>query len=224
MSDLAPPLASAQLEVANCDFKLAGLVDSQVPSHPASPEVVTRCNHLREGNPMMKSLVPAARIERAILVIRGQRVMVDADLAELYGVSTKRLNEQVKRNASRFPADFAFALTAEEKAEVVANCDHLARLKFSPTFPRAFTEHGALMLASVLNSETAIAVSVAVVRAFVRLREMAASHEDLARKLDALERKYDESFRIVFTAIRKMMVLEAKPRRRIGFGSKPHGE
>lgn len=97
---------------------------------------------------MNKDLVRVERIERSILVIRGLRVMVDADLAELYGVSTKRLNQQVKRNKKRFPVDFVFQLSAEEKAEVVANRDHLARLKFSPTRPRAFTEHGALMVAS----------------------------------------------------------------------------
>ena len=93
--------------------------------------------------------VPMERVENMILLIRGQKVMLDADLAELYGVPTKRLNEQVKRNAERFPDDFMFVLTAEEKAEVVAKCDHLKRLRFSPTKPFAFTEHGALMLASV---------------------------------------------------------------------------
>ncbi len=96
-------------------------------------------------------LVPT-NLDALIVEIRGQRVILDADLAAIYGVSTKRLNEQVKRNEDRFPPDFAFQLTAGEKAEVVANCDHLARLKFSPVFPRAFTEHGALMAANVLNS------------------------------------------------------------------------
>lgn len=91
-------------------------------------------------------------IESRILLIRGQKVMLDSDLAKLYGVSTKRLNEQVKRNQKRFPADFMFKLTAKEKAEVVANCDHLSRLRFSPVLPNAFTEHGALMAASVLNT------------------------------------------------------------------------
>ena len=98
--------------------------------------------------------------------------MLDADLAGLYGVTTKRLNEQVKRNRKRFPADFMFQLTSREKAEVVANCDHLTRLKFSPTNPFAFTEHGAVMVASVINSERAVEVSVYVVRAFVKLREL----------------------------------------------------
>ena len=99
----------------------------------------------------MKDLLPTERIERTILLIRGQKVILDMDLARLYGVTTKRLNEQVKRNRKRFPADFMFRLTVEEKAEVVANCDHLTKLRFSPGLPQAFTEHGAVMLASVLN-------------------------------------------------------------------------
>src|SRR3974390_3316747 len=113
--------------------------------------------------------------------------MLDSDLAELYGVETKRLNEQVRRNLNRFPSDFMFQLTETEKSEVVANCDHLARLKFSPHLPSAFTEHGALMLANVLNSKRAAQTSVQVVRAFVRLRQILASNAGLARKLAALE-------------------------------------
>ncbi len=111
-------------------------------------------------------------IERKILLIRGQKVMLDSDLAKLYGVTTKRLNEQVKRNKSRFPEDFMFQLTVDEKAEVVASCDHLSRLKFSPVLPFAFAEHGAIMAASVLNTQRAADVSIYVVRAFVRLREI----------------------------------------------------
>lgn len=112
-----------------------------------------------------KTIIPSARIERAILMIRGHKVMLDADLAYLYGVTTKRLNEQVKRNRKRFPNDFMFQLTPREKAEVVAICDHLSSLKFSPALAYAFTEHGAIMLASVLNSRTAAQVSIQVVRA-----------------------------------------------------------
>jgi hypothetical protein len=110
--------------------------------------------------PDKQAIIPVERIEHAILLIRGQRVMLDADLARLYGVSTKRLNEQVKRNRDRLPEDFMFQLTPDEKAEVVANCDHLQRLKFSPALPYAFTEHGAIMVASVLNTSRAIEVSV----------------------------------------------------------------
>jgi hypothetical protein len=144
-------------------------------------------------------------IEKAILLIRGQRIMLDADLASLYGVTTKRLNEQVKRNRGRFPADFMFRLTAREKAEVVANCDHLTRLRFSAALPYAFTEHGAIMLASVLNSRVAIVASVQIVRAFVRLRELLSTHQDLAGKLVELERRYDRQFKAVFDAIRELM-------------------
>jgi ORF6N domain len=165
-------------------------------------------------------LIPAERIVRGILWLRGERVMLDVDLAQLYGVSTKRLNEQVKRNRKRFPADFMFVLTAKEKAEVVANCDHLQRLKFSPTLPRAFTEHGAVMLASVLNSPVAVDTSIQIVRAFVRLREILATHKEIARKLEELEKRYDEQFTIVFEAIRQLM--EPPPEKakgRIGFRS-----
>jgi len=144
--------------------------------------------------------------------------MVDADLARLYGVSTKRLNEQVKRNRSRFPTDFMFQLTAQEKEQVVANCDHLRRLKFSPALPYAFTEHGAVMLASVLSSPVAVQASIQVVRAFLRLREILATHKDLAQQLEALEKKYDAQFRVVFDAIRKLMEpAPLAPGRRIGF-------
>lgn len=160
----------------------------------------------------------APRVESLILLIRGQRVMVDADLAALYGVSTKRLNEQVRRNARRFPEDFCFQLSPAEKAEVVANCDHLARLRFSPSRPYAFTEHGAIMAANVLNSPRAVEMSVHVVRAFVRLREMVLSHKVLVQRLDELEARYDERFKVVFNAIRRLMAPpEPKPKRKIGF-------
>ena len=113
--------------------------------------------------------------------------MIDADPAALYGVPTKWLNEQVRRNAGRFPEDSCFQLSPAENAEVVANCDHLARLKFSPSLPYAFTEHGAIMAANVLNSARAVKMSVHVVRAFVRLRELIASHKELVKRLDELE-------------------------------------
>jgi hypothetical protein len=168
-----------------------------------------------------QALIPAERIEQAILLIRGQKVMLDADLAKLYGVSTKRLNEQVKRNRGRFPADFLIQLTARETAEVVANCDHLKRLKFSPTRPYAFTEHGAIMVASILSTQRAIEVSVYVVRAFVRLRQVLATHKELAHKLAELERKvetHDEAIRSLFEAIRQLMAPPPEPKRgRIGF-------
>jgi len=143
--------------------------------------------------------------------------MVDADLADLYGVTTKQLNQQVKRNRDRFPSDFMFRLTKEEKTKVVANCDHLKRLKFSPVLPHAFTEHGALMLASVLNSPVAVHTSIEVVRAFIRMREAIMSYKGLAKKLDAMEERYDVQFKVVFDAIRELMTPVARKRTRIRF-------
>jgi hypothetical protein len=159
-----------------------------------------------------QSIVPVELIERKILLIRRQKIMLDADLARLYGVPTKRLNEQVKRNNLRFPEDFMFQLTAAEKSEVVAICDHLTRLKYSPVLPYAFTEHGAIMLASVLNTPRAVEVSVYVVRAFVKLREILATHTRLAQKLTELERKlesHDTHIRTLFDAIRQLMTAPA---------------
>jgi len=157
------------------------------------------------------SIIPLERITNSILLIRGMRVMIDADLARLYGVSTKRLNEQVRRNRDRFPADFMFQLSIEEKVEVVANCDHLENLKFSPSLPFAFTEHGALMLASVLNSPKAVETSIYIVRAFIRIREILATHKDLARKLVDLERtiaQHDAQIQTIVKALRELMAPE----------------
>lgn len=177
----------------------------------------------RSPSTRQQLLVPAERVERSILVVRGRKVMLDADLAALYGVSTKRLNEQVRRNKDRFPDDFMFRLVAKEKAEVVANCDHLRTLKFSPNLPHAFTEHGAIMAASVLNTERAVKVSVYVVRAFVKLREMLTTQKDFARKLEDLEKKlaeHDDKFKVVFQAIRELMEpVTVPPKRRIGFST-----
>ncbi len=135
------------------------------------------------------SVISSIPLERRILTIRGEKVILGGDLAELYGVTTKALNQAVKRNADRFPADFAFLLTDGEKSEVVTNCDHLARLKFSPVLPRAFTEHGAIMAANVLNSSQAIHMSVFVIRAFVKMRAALEDTRELAKKLAALEQE-----------------------------------
>ncbi|HPA71209.1 MAG TPA: ORF6N domain-containing protein [Spirochaetota bacterium] len=160
-------------------------------------------------------------IEHRILVIRGLRVMLDADLAELYNVPTKRLNEQVKRNMVRFPSDFVFRLTAAEKVEVVANCDHLAGLKFSKTLPHAFTEHGAIMAACVLNSPRAVEMSVFIVRAFIKLRETLSTSRALAGKLAELEEKvgsHNGKIQAIISTIRMLMgEKDASPRRKIGF-------
>jgi hypothetical protein len=163
-------------------------------------------------------LVAVHRIERSILWIRGQRVMLDADLAFLYGVPTKVLNQAVRRNRERFPGDFMFRLTGREKAKVATDCDHLARMKFSSALPHAFTEHGAIMLASVLNSPKAIEVSLQIVRTFVRLREILASHAELSRRLDEMEKRHDRRFTQVFAALRELLEVPAPPaRKRIGF-------
>ena len=162
--------------------------------------------------------MPARPLETRIILVRGERVMIDADLAAVYGVPTKALNQAVKRNPRRFPADFAFRLSAAEKSEVVTNCDHLARLRFASARPYAFTEHGAIMAANVLSSRRAVELSVEVVRAFARLRELVASHKDLAKRLDELESRYDRQFKAVFDAIRELMrPPEPKMKRKIGF-------
>jgi ORF6N domain len=166
-----------------------------------------------------ESLIPTERIERAILFIRGEKVMLDADLAALYGVSTKALNQAVKRNSLRFPDDFMFRLTVKEAAELNRSQFVTGSQKHrDPRFPpNAFTEHGALMAANVLNTERAAQTSVAVVRAFVRLRQLLSSNAELARRLEALERKYDSQFKVVFDAIRQLMSQSDKPKRQIGF-------
>jgi ORF6N domain len=171
------------------------------------------------------------RIESRIQSIRGLRVMVDADLAELYGVPTKALNQAVKRNAARFPADFMFQLNASEKAEVVTNCDHLEKLKFSKALPYAFTEYGAIALANVLASTQAIEMGLYVVRAFVHLRQAAGLHADLAQRLTELEHKTElveiehdtfsrntrTQLKQVFDALRGLMTPPSSPKRPIGF-------
>ncbi len=167
--------------------------------------------------------VPAARIDRSILLIRGVKVILDADLAQLYGVSTKAFNQAVKRNKDRFPDDFTFRLTKDEKREVVTICDHLQRLRFSPVLPVAFTEHGAIMAATVLNSDRAIKLSVFVVRAFLKLREMLGTQKEFGHKLGELEKKFaehDKKFTVVFEAIRELMQpTPVPPKRRIGFAA-----
>jgi len=143
--------------------------------------------------------------------------MVDRDLAELYEVTTKALNQAVKRNKNRFPREFMFRLTFKEKKELVTNCDRFASLKYSTSLPCVFTEHGVAMLSSVLNSERAIQVNIAIVKTFIRLREILNSHKKLAEKIEALENKYDTQFKVVFEAIRQLMREEEKPKAPMGF-------
>jgi hypothetical protein len=168
-----------------------------------------------------KDVVRIGDIQQRILMIRGEKVVLDADLADFYGVATKRLNEQVKRNKDRFPEDFGFRLTEDEKSEVVAKCDHLHKLKYSQALPLAFTEHGALMAASVLSTERAVEMSVFVVRAFVAMRRGFIQDEQLSHRLDLLERQlteHDNKIRELVEAIRQLMAPKMVPiNRRIGF-------
>jgi len=162
-------------------------------------------------------LLPSELIERRILVIRGQRVMLDVHLAELYQVETKALKRGVRRNRERFPIDFMFELTAEEHTALRYHFGTLKRGEHSKYPPYVFTEQGIAMLSTVLHSSRAIRVNIEIMRAFVRLREILATHKDLARKLEDLEKKYDSQFKIVFDAIRQLMLPSEKPKRRIGF-------
>ena len=162
-------------------------------------------------------LIPRETIESKIFLIRGKKVMLDADLAQLYGVETKHLNRQVRRNISRFPKDFMFQLNEGEKKELVTKCHRFNKLKHSISFPYAFTEYGALMLANVIKSSIAIEVSILIVRAFVRLREILSTHKELKEKIEAMEAKYDYQFKVVFDAIKELLTPPEKPKRRIGF-------
>jgi phage regulator Rha-like protein len=169
-----------------------------------------------------KSLVPNELIASKILLIRDQKVMVDSDIAELYGVTTKRLNEQVKRNESRFPSNFMFELTKEEKNEVVANCDHLEKLKFSAVLPKVFTEHGIMMVANVLTSERAINVSIQIIEVFIKKREILTDSlsvkldiEDIKKKLSNQSKNIELVFQYLDELTEKKDTEE--PRIKIGY-------
>jgi len=171
------------------------------------------------------STVPSERIQKAIFLIRGQKVMLDKDLAELYGVSTSVLNKAVTRNIDRFPPDFMFRLTSEEFSDLKF---HFGTSSWGGTRkrPRAFTEQGVAMLSSVLRSKRAVQVNIEIMRAFVRLREILASHSELARKLEELEERivdHDEQLQAVFEAIRQLMTPPENPDRRIGFEVRERG-
>lgn len=168
------------------------------------------------------TLVPADRIEQRIVVLRRQKVMLDSDLAALYGVPAKVLNQAVKRNAARFPSDFMFQLTQEEHRTLRSQSVTLktGRGQHRKYRPYAFTEQGVAMLSSVLGSPRAVQVNIEIMRAFVRLRTMVSSVKDLSRKLDSLEQKYDKQFKAVFDAIRQLMAPPAKSGGAIGFRSR----
>jgi hypothetical protein len=159
-------------------------------------------------------------VRQQILKVRGHRVMLDGDLAKLYGVTTKRLNQQLSRNRHRFPEDFAFQLTLSEAKQLAALRLQNATLKRGRHIkhpPHVFTEHGAIMLASVLNSKVAVQASIYVVRAFVQMRAALLEYAELSRRVDDLAATYDHSFQRVFTAIRDLMAVPDKSRRTIGF-------
>ena len=166
----------------------------------------------------MKALIPVEMIEKKILLIRGEKVMLDADIAELYGVETKMLVRAVKRNIDRFPSDFMIQLNRKEFENLRFQFGTSSRWGGRRYLPYAFTEQGVAMLSSVLNSERAVKVNIEIMRAFVRLRQMLASNAELARKLNALEKKYDHQFKVVFDAIKQLMIPpDTKKKSKIGF-------
>ena len=166
------------------------------------------------------AVIVAETIENKIFLIRGQKVIIDYDIAKIFGIATKVLNQAVKRNIDRFPRDFMFVLTKAEKNELVTNCDRFNPLKHSTALPYAFTEHGAVMLATILNSPSAVEASIYVVRAFIRMREFLSEHKELAQKLKELELKFvghDEQIRDIIEAINQLLTPPEKPKRQIGF-------
>lgn len=159
-------------------------------------------------------------IEHLILNMRGKKVIIAADLARLYGVSTRALNQAVRRNSDRFPEDFVFQLTSEEKRDVITKCDHLQNLKYSSSLPYAFTEHGTIMAANLLKNPKAVEVSVFIVRAFVELRKAASAHKEILRRLEELERQgsvHDRNIQALADAIRQLMAPPVTGRRQVGF-------
>lgn len=164
-----------------------------------------------------KSIIPAERIQQCILLIRGEKVMLDRDLAKLYGVETRALNQAVKRNIDRFPEDFMFKLAKSELEKVITNCDNLKDMKFLPSTPYAFTEQGIAMLSSVLRSKQAVEVNIAIMRTFVQLRRILADNALLRKKIESMEKKYDEQFGEVFAVLKAMITEEKKPKSQIGY-------
>jgi hypothetical protein len=174
----------------------------------------------REGGGEVKELIPVEMIERKIYLIRGQRVMMSMHLAELYGVETRALNQAVKRNIHRFPEDFMFQINESEAEQLVSQNVIPHKKYFGGSLPYAFTEQGVAMLSSVLNSEQAIKINIAVMRAFVKLREMISMNKELAHKLEQLERKiekHDEEIKAIFSAIRQLMMPTEPKKKKIGF-------
>ncbi|MEO8168330.1 MAG: ORF6N domain-containing protein [bacterium] len=165
----------------------------------------------------MANLIPVEVIEQRIFLIRGEKVMIDRDLAELYQVTTKALNQAMRRNSDRFPDNFMFQLTSREKEELVTNCDRFESLKHSTSLPSVFTEQGVAMLSSVLRSKRAIQVNIQIMNTFVQLRRMLADNTVLAHRLDEMEKEYNAQFKVVFEALRKLITPPDPPKRPIGF-------
>lgn len=170
------------------------------------------------------SLIPAERIEPCILLLRGEKVMLDRDLARLYGVETKVLNQTVRRNIERFPPDFMFQLDKKETDQLVTNCDRFEPLKHSVSTPYAFTEQGVAMLSSVLRSKQAVAVNIAIMRTFVQLRRILADNALLRQKIESLEQKYDEQFQQVFAVLKAMIAEDETPKPQIGYHTEAKGK
>ena len=177
-----------------------------------------QANTLHREIDAMKRAKP---LESLILTVRGGKVLIDADLAAIYGVETRSLNQAVKRNADRFPEDFTFQLSAAEKAEVITNCDHLARLRFAKSRPFAFTEHGAIMAATILNSPQAVSMSVYVVRAFIQMREQLAANAAILKRLAEIDKnllQHDAALRDIYHKLLPLLQPPPDPpKRRIGF-------
>ncbi|NBV98043.1 MAG: ORF6N domain-containing protein [Proteobacteria bacterium] len=188
-------------------------------------QVVAVCDHLKIMPNKSKILDQSKldivlSIEDLIIELRGQNVLIDSDIASLYGVTTKRLNEQVKRNQNRFPSDFMFRLTKEEKNKLLINFQRFNKLKYSNSNPNAFTEHGAIMLASILNSEIAVHTSIQIVRAFTKMRSMLATNQDLAKKINNIEEKlseHDSQIKDVIAVIKSMILPDKASNKKIGF-------
>lgn len=166
---------------------------------------------------MNSTIVPIERIRDCIILLRGQKIILDRDLADLYGVETSALNRAVTRNKDRFPSDFTFRLTRQELTSLICQTG-ISKRGGTRKLPRAFTEQGVAMLSSVLRSKRAVQVNIEIMRAFVRLRELLSSHKDLEKRLNDLEKKYDNQFRAVFQAIRELMKPPTSMTRQIGFG------
>ncbi|MHB8906878.1 MAG: ORF6N domain-containing protein [Melioribacteraceae bacterium] len=165
----------------------------------------------------MKALIPSEIIEQRIFLVRGEKVMIDRHLAELYDVDTRTLNQAVKRNKERFPEGFMFQLSKEERGEVITICDNLSSLRFARTFPFAFTELGVAMLSSVLKSKRAIQVNIQIMKTFVHLRRMSSENKELSLRLEELEKKYDRQFKIVFDILNQLLTPNDPPKHRMGF-------